>query len=105
MPFHLRPARREQPPGVLETHRFPPTVLLKSGAQLGGSCPVISRLGRGAEHEAKRDQASTFLVGAEAGVQSSARDQGEQPSSAGVVEATSDGLRAQAIRLNPGVSS
>jgi hypothetical protein len=36
MPFHLRPARREQPPGVLETHGFPRTVLLKKGAQLVG---------------------------------------------------------------------
>ena len=73
--FSRRPAGRNQPPSVLETRQFPPTVLLKSGAQPGKGCPVISRLGRGAE-PGKHLFGIGIVVGAQAGVESSARDQG-----------------------------
>jgi hypothetical protein len=60
----LRPAGRNLPPSVLETHRYPRTVLLKSGAQLRGVVPLSAGSGKGQNTRATHS-GSDVLVGAE----------------------------------------
>ena len=99
VPFQPVTSRRNLPPSVLETRWFPPTVLLKSGAQPGKGCLVISRLGRGAE-PSKHLFGIAMGVGAKTGVQSRARDQGEGPKCTDGVKAPGQ-KDAPKTRLNP----
>ena len=91
--FSRRPAGRNQPLGALETRPFPPTVLLKSGAQPARVVSLSPGSGEG------QSQANTFRhrdgVGAQAGVESSARDEGKRPKCTDGVQAPSETGRTE----------
>ena len=71
----LRPAGRNLPPSVLETHRYPRTVLLKVGLNSGELSRYLQARARG-KTRGQLIQVATFWSERKAGVESSARDPG-----------------------------